>query len=179
MKACMPAIFALASAMALAGCGQSEAAPTSATAAPATSSPTQSATPSQPPESSQTSSAPGPTSVPAPATTPGRSVKAEPTTTTVTDEAAPVPERDAGEYGDALINAWASGDASALQRYANEEAAAALQKATPNADLLRTVCESNMCSYADEAGQRVTLTFDEKKITQGARRAVTDVRIGS
>lgn len=185
MKACMSTIFALGCALALAGCGQSETSPASATAAPATSSPHGSATSTQLPEPSptselsQASSAPEPASVPVPATKPATSAQAGPSTTTVTDEAASVPERDTGEYGDALINAWTSGDASALERYANEEAAAALQKATPSKDLLRTACESNMCSYADEAGRRVTLTFDEEKIAQGARRAVTDVRIGS
>lgn len=175
MKACMPAILALTCAMAVAGCGRSETTPTSATATLAAVSPTESGTPSHMPEPSDSSDAADPAVPP----TEAKSAGPEPAASTVTCTAAPLLERDAGEYGDALMNAWMSGDASAVACYASPAAAAALQKAKPNANLLRTVCESNMCSYADEAGQRVTLTFDEELITEGAQHAVTGVRIGS
>ncbi|WP_168583160.1 hypothetical protein [Gephyromycinifex aptenodytis] len=176
MKARMPALLALATAMAVAGCGQSETAPAAATATLASPSASESPTPSQPAETSTLAES-SPTADPAVPTT--ASTPQPATTTTIINKDAVVPERDSGEYGDALISAWAAGDTSALGRYADPAAAAALAKAKPNANLLRTVCESNMCSYADEAGQRVTLTFDEKKVASGAQQAVTGVKIGS
>lgn len=179
MKARTPALAVLACALFVAGCGQNETTPTATTASPAptsasvtstpsetaspqASTPTQAATPEEPTQDSPAAAAP---TTPAPRAT--------------TRSSAALAQRDTGEYGDALMAAWAAGNSSAVEQYASPSAAAALMAEKPGADLLRTACESNMCSYADEAGRRVTLTFDESKVGQGVQKAVTEVKIDS
>lgn len=81
-----------------------------------------------------------------------------------------------GDYGDALVEAWTSGDS--IAPYTTSGARSALSGTAPS-NLLRTACEAAMCSYSNEAGDRVTLTFDLAKVERGAEQAVTAVRTGT
>lgn len=90
---------------------------------------------------------------------------------------APVLPRDAGDYGEALIEAWQAGDSARVGTLAAPAAAAALRAAKAPKDLLLTTCEDAMCSWSTEAGERLTLTYDLKKVKAGAAHAVTAAKV--
>ncbi|MDO5711163.1 MAG: hypothetical protein Q4P32_05415, partial [Micrococcales bacterium] len=43
--------------------------------------------------------------------------------------------------------------------------------------LLLTTCEANLCSWSNEVGARVTLTFDRAKVSARAAHAVTAAKV--
>lgn len=85
--------------------------------------------------------------------------------------------RSTGDYGQALIGAWTAGDTAAIADLASASAAATLKAAKAPTGLLLTVCEDNLCSWSNEAGKRVTLTFDTAKVSAGGAQAVTAAKL--
>ena len=82
-----------------------------------------------------------------------------------------------GDYGEALLAAWAAGDTAAINRLAGPSAAASLTGAGTVSGLLRTACEDDMCSWSNEQGKRVTMTFDTAKVADGRPQAVTAIKV--
>lgn len=116
-----------------------------------------------------------------PSTSPSTSPTSSPTTgpTTGPTRAGAAQPTQPGEYGDAALAAARRGDAAAVARSSTPAIAARLVEAKPPADLLRTACEDDMCSWSNEKGARVTMTFDLDKVGRGANGAITKVTTGS
>lgn len=147
----------VAGAALLASCGST---PSEGATASATSTPTATATPLA------TNSA-------VDSTTPA-SVKAG---TAAPSKASTPRPRDAGDYGQVLLDSWAAGKTAAVADFASSSAAATLRGAKAPSGLLLTTCEDNLCSWSNEAGKRVTLTFDTAKVSAGAAHAVTKATV--
>ncbi len=153
----------------LGGCGSSSTTPTSnATVAASATTPAATSDPNPAPSSPQTSdeTSDGTT---------GGEATAKGSTTGQATKAMELP-RDAGDYGEALIAAWQAGDSTKVAAMTSPAAASALRGAAPK-DLLLATCEANLCSWSTEAGARVTLTFDAKKVASGATHAVTAAKV--
>lgn len=82
-----------------------------------------------------------------------------------------------GDYSEALMQAWNSGNTVSMKLYATDAVVAQLASTKVDGALLRTACEDNMCSYTTESGTRVTLTLDTTKVDAGSSQAVTAVKI--
>lgn len=182
---------------ALAACGQSDvsstsqsssAAPTTTPAAgPTTRTPTPTATDTATATSTPTERSAAPREERSPSTsrsTPSRE-RSTPTASATKRENAPAKKApvaaglptDTGDYGDEVIAAWESGDDAALASHTTKSAAAALRGSKAGKGMLRTVCEDRMCSYSNDAGQRVTLRFDPAKVEAGAKYAVVSAKV--
>ncbi len=154
----------------LGGCGSSSTTPTSnATVAASATTPAATSDPNPAPSSPQTSdeTSDGTT---------GGEATAKGSTTGQATKAMELP-RDAGDYGEALIAAWQAGDSAQIATLMAPAAAATLRSAKAPKDLIHAACEDNLCSWSTEAGARVTLTFDAKKVASGATHAVTAAKV--
>lgn len=154
------------------------AASPSATSTSASPQPTASGEAPETSEASETGSSSGAAAT----ATPGGSASKAPSATSGgvsgAGKAAGLPT-DAGDYGDELVAAWEGGDKATIASHAAPKAAAALGAAKAGSGMLRVACEGDMCSYADEAGRRVTLTFDRAKVEAGAAHAVVSAKVSA
>lgn len=113
---------------------------------------------------------------------PAAPAPSEAETTHNQSEAAPTtPERQlpttAGDYSEAFMQAWTSGDTTTMRTYAAADVVEKMSAVTPQGALLRTICEDNMCSYSEENGGRVTLTLDLAKVDAGSAKGITAVKL--
>lgn len=175
---------ALIAGIALVGaCGSPSTAPASNTTASASAAASPSASTTTSPTSPMSPTSPVPSSsqgAEREPSTPGGSESSAGTSggqTTAKGTTAPTLPRDAGDYGEALIEAWQAGDTSRIATLASPAAAAALRSAKAPRDLLLTACEDALCSWSNEAGARLTLTYDPAKVSAGRAQAVTAAKI--
>lgn len=171
------AVVALAaSTVALATACGSSSAPTASTASATSPAAATSASASPSPSTTATSAA-----APAPGTPTRHATSAAPTQSHSASATTPaggvVLPTSAGDYGQGLITAWAARDKNAMGTYATPAVVAQLSAAKAPSKLLRTACEGDMCSWSNEAGQRVTLTLDLKKVGAAGTHAVTAAKV--
>ncbi|GAB95575.1 hypothetical protein BJY21_001073 [Kineosphaera limosa] len=168
------AVGALTGALLLAGCGSN----TPDTAATATAPATQTEPATQSP--STPLSAPNSPATGGQSTAQGTPATKAPTSAaTATGGARAQLPTDAGEYGGELISAWQAGDTAAMGDLVTAGAMSSLRGATAPDDLLLTACEDNLCSWSNEAGARLTLTYDSDKVAAGAKHAITAARVSA
>lgn len=167
----LPAAALLAGVALIGACGSPATAPTSTATASAAATPTSSAPVSSPAQSEEPEpSTPGSSESSASSGTAGGQ-------TTANGTAAPKLPRDPADYGEALIAAWQAGDSAQIATLTAPAAAATLRSAKAPKDLIHAACEDNLCSWSAEAGQRLTLTYDLKKVAAGGAHAVTAAKV--
>lgn len=169
----MVAVGALAGALLLAGCGSNE--PPAASGTASQPAPTTATTALSEPNSPAPGGQAGgqPTQEPGPAQTSAASKTASGRTV-----AGALP-KDAGEYGEQLVAAWQAGNLDKVATMATDSALGTLRGTRAPSGLLRTVCEDDMCSWSNEGGARLTLTYDPAKLAAGAGHAVTAARVSA
>ncbi len=137
---------------------------------------TEASTSSAPTTTTPATSAAAPaTSSPASPTTPGGSTAGTGGQETAS-EALPT---NGGEYGDTLLAAVRGGFADRVARMASPAAVRQLNRVDVPSGLVLTTCEDDLCSWSNESGERVTMTFDAAKLGAGAQQAVTGVKVAT
>ena len=85
--------------------------------------------------------------------------------------------RETVDYGQLLLDAYVKRNTTLVSRLASPAAASSLKRVRQPNRLMRTACEDDMCSWSDETGRRLTMTFDVRRVSRGAERGVTAVKV--
>ena len=86
---------------------------------------------------------------------------------------------DAQRNRDTLLAAVRGGFADRVARMASPAAVRQLNRVDVPSGLVLTTCEDDLCSWSNESGERVTMTFDAAKLGAGAQQAVTGVKVAT
>ena len=84
-----------------------------------------------------------------------------------------------GEYGDTLLAAVRGGYDNRVATLATPAAVRQLRGLDLPNGLMLTTCEDHLCSWSNEHGDRVTMTFDAAKLAAGAQQAITAVKVAT
>ncbi|WP_157087019.1 hypothetical protein [Piscicoccus intestinalis] len=84
-----------------------------------------------------------------------------------------------GEYGHTLLAAVRGGYDDRVATMATPAVVRQLRGLDLPNGLMLTTCEDHLCSWSNESGDRVTMTFDAAKLSAGAQQAVTAVKVAT
>ncbi len=167
--------------VALAGCGSNDPAPSATASSPTTTAATAATTAT---DTTTATALASPGSAAPTGTLPASATRqaTSPATSTRGGSAVKQPDvelpTDAGDYGGELISAWQAGDRVAVEALTSAAAAATITGKKAPTGLILTACEDDMCSWSSESGARLTLTYDQGKLADGAPHAVLAAKVG-